>query len=42
MHACMHVLMCALNSFYNVKIERLGHFFVFVSDLAEGPPLVPA
>ena len=41
-YTCMCVFMCALNSFYNVKIERFGHFFlVFFSDAVEGPPLVP-
>ena len=32
-----------MNSFYDVKIERFGHFFLvfFFSDAVEGPPLVP-
>ena len=38
-YACMHVFMCALNCFYNVKIKRVGQFFF--SDAVEGPPLVP-
>ena len=38
MYACVHA---CIEYFYNVKIERLGHFSDFFSDAVESPPLVP-